>query len=119
MLFACKISLLLLPDWIPLILEEDVRGLQDKMRQLFSESFGDYQNHDLRWILNKHRLPSSETMIHYWKSQAERITRRFNPVSGIILSKKKCRRSMKQFKVLDRNLSSSSTLFIRSFGWNR
>jgi exodeoxyribonuclease V gamma subunit len=61
----------LLPDWIPLILKDDVRGLQDKMRQLFTESFGAYQNHDLRWILNKHRLPSSETMIHYWKSQAE------------------------------------------------
>ena len=61
----------LLPDWISLILEEDVRGLQDKMRQLFTESFGVYQNQDLRWILNKHRLPNSETMIHYWKSQAE------------------------------------------------
>ncbi len=63
----------LLPDWIPLILEEDVRGLQDKMRQLFTESFGVYQNQDLRWILNKHRLPSSEIMIHNWKSQAEQL----------------------------------------------
>lgn len=61
----------LLPDWIPLILENDVRGLQDKMREIFSESFGAYQSHDLRWILNKQRLPSSETMIHYWKPQAE------------------------------------------------
>jgi exodeoxyribonuclease V gamma subunit len=61
----------LLPDWIPLILENDVRGLQDKMREVFSESFGTYQNHDLRWIFNKQRLPNSETMIHYWKSQAE------------------------------------------------
>lgn len=61
----------LLPDWIPLILEDDVRGLQDKMRQVFSESFGVYQSHDLRWILNKYRLPNSETMIHYWKGQAE------------------------------------------------
>jgi exodeoxyribonuclease V gamma subunit len=61
----------LMPDWIPLILEDDVRGLQDKMREIFSESFGTYQSHDLRWILNKQRLPSSETMIHYWKAQAE------------------------------------------------
>lgn len=61
----------LLPDWLPMILEEDVRGLQDKMRQIFTDSFGGYQNQDLRWILNKHRLPSSEVMIHYWKTQAE------------------------------------------------
>ena len=63
----------LMPDWIPFILEEDVRGLQDKMRQLFTESFGVYQNHDLRWILNKHRLPNPEDMIHYWKSQADEL----------------------------------------------
>ncbi len=63
----------LLPDWISLILEEDIRGLQDKMRQLFSDSFGVYQSHDLRWILNKHRLPSSEVMVHYWKPQAEQL----------------------------------------------
>ena len=61
----------LLPDWIPLILEDNVRGLQDKMRQLFTESFGSYQSHDLRWILNKQQLPSSEKMIQFWKSQAE------------------------------------------------
>jgi exodeoxyribonuclease V gamma subunit len=63
----------LLPEWIPLILEEDVRGLQDKMRQLYADSFGIYQSQDLRWILNKKRLPSSETMIHYWKPQAEHL----------------------------------------------
>lgn len=61
----------LLPDWIPLILDEDLRGLQDKMHQLYAESFGVYQSPDLRWILSKHRLPSSEIMIHYWKLQAE------------------------------------------------
>ncbi len=61
----------LLPDWIPLILEGDVRGLQDKIRQIFTESFGVYQSHDLRWILNKCRLPSSESIIYEWKSQAE------------------------------------------------
>ncbi len=61
----------LLPDWISHILEEDVRGLQDKMRQLFTESFGMYQNQDLRWILNKHSLPCSKSMIQDWKSQAE------------------------------------------------
>lgn len=61
----------LLPDWIPLILKEDVRGLQKKMEEIFSDSFGTYQRHDLRWILNKQRLPSSETIIHYWKPQAE------------------------------------------------
>lgn len=65
----------LMPDWIPHILEEDVRGLQDKMRRLFTESFGAYQNHELRWILNKHHLPRSETMIHYWKPQAEGLLR--------------------------------------------
>ncbi len=41
------------------------------MRLLFTESFGLYQSPDLRWILNKDRLPSAEILIHYWKSQAE------------------------------------------------
>lgn len=63
----------LLPEWIPLILEEDVRGLQEQMRQLYADSFGIYQSQDLRWILNKKRLPSPETMIYYWKPQAERL----------------------------------------------
>lgn len=63
----------LVPDWIPLILAEDEGGLQDKMQQLYAESFGVYQSHDIRWILNKYRLPSSETMIHYWKSQTESL----------------------------------------------
>lgn len=61
----------LIPEWIPLILEADARGLQDKMRQLFSESFGSYLSHDLRWILNKQRLPNSETIISQWKTHAE------------------------------------------------
>jgi exodeoxyribonuclease V gamma subunit len=63
----------LLPDWISLILEDNVSGLQDKMCELFTESYGVYQNRDLRWILNKHRLPSSEILIHYWKTQAEKL----------------------------------------------
>lgn len=63
----------LLPDWIPFILENDALGLQNKMKQLFSESFGVYQNSDLRWILNKDHLPSSEKMINEWKSQAEEL----------------------------------------------
>ncbi len=60
----------LLPDWLPLILEENVNGLQEKLQQIYTDSFGGYQNHDLRWILNKHRLPSAENMIYYWKPQA-------------------------------------------------
>lgn len=63
----------LLPDWIPLILEGNLSGLQDKMRQLFTESFGGYQNKDLRWILNKHQLPSPEVLMHYWKKEAEQL----------------------------------------------
>jgi exodeoxyribonuclease V gamma subunit len=63
----------LLPDWLPFILEGNVRGLQEKMEQLFSESFGVYQNQDLLWILNKSQLPSSETLIKDWKAQAEHL----------------------------------------------
>lgn len=65
----------LLPDWIPLILESDIRGLQDKMNQLFKESFGVYQNDDLRWILNKYHLPNLDMIICNWKLLAEKLLR--------------------------------------------
>ncbi len=62
----------LFPEWIPLILEGDAKGLQEKMKLAFSNSFGvDYQSHDLRWILHKDYLPNSEKMISQWKAQAE------------------------------------------------
>ncbi|WP_068471491.1 exodeoxyribonuclease V subunit gamma [Candidatus Protochlamydia phocaeensis] len=63
----------LLPDWVPFILEGDAGGLQEKMRQLFSDSFGSYQSPDLRWILNKDCLPHAETIIYNWKAQAESL----------------------------------------------
>jgi exodeoxyribonuclease V gamma subunit len=68
----------LLPDWIPLILKEDVQGLQDKMKRVFSDSFGGYQNDCLQWILNRNRLPSSETMIEQWKGHAELLLKDLN-----------------------------------------
>lgn len=62
----------LMPDWIPLILDGNAKGLRDKMRQAFSSPFGsDYQSLDLKWILNRDCLPNTEKMIHYWKPQAE------------------------------------------------
>lgn len=64
----------LIPDWIPSILEGNVKALQDKMNQSFSTSFGnEYQSQDLRWILNKERLPNPDEMIHDWKNQAENL----------------------------------------------
>ena len=60
----------LLPDWIPLILKADAAGLQKKMDQLHSGSFG-FPNQSLCWILNKHCLPKPEILIANWKSQAE------------------------------------------------
>jgi exodeoxyribonuclease V gamma subunit len=64
----------LLPDWIPSILEGDAKALQEKMQRLFSDFFVDHQSHDLRWILNKRRLPCSKQMIKDWKQQAELLT---------------------------------------------
>ncbi|MFI0435633.1 MAG: exodeoxyribonuclease V subunit gamma [Parachlamydiaceae bacterium] len=63
----------LLPDWIPLILDNDARGLEDKIRAVFSESFHNYQSHDLKWILNKERLPTPDSIIKDWKPQAEQL----------------------------------------------
>lgn len=63
----------LMPDWIPSILEGDIKGLQDKMRQTFSNSFGEYRSHDLRWILHKDYLPDSQQIIEQWKGQAEAL----------------------------------------------
>jgi len=63
----------LLPDWIIPILDQDTLSLQNKMGKLFTESFALYQHPDLRWVLNKHRLPRSEKIIHTWKDQAEEL----------------------------------------------
>lgn len=41
------------PDWIPFIIKEDAKGLENKMRGLFKESFGAYQSPELGWVLNK------------------------------------------------------------------
>lgn len=61
----------LLPEWLPLILEGDASGLEDKMSQVFTESFGVYPHHDLRWILHKHHLPCAATLVEEWKEQAK------------------------------------------------
>lgn len=65
----------LLPEWIPLILANDVSGLAKKMEQLFSEQgFGsEYQGLDVRWILNKDKLPDAEKIIQIWKPQAQSL----------------------------------------------
>jgi exodeoxyribonuclease V gamma subunit len=60
----------LIPEWLPLILEGNKKGLQDKMQQLFSNFGSEYQSADLRWILNKDRLPCTEKMVAYWQEQA-------------------------------------------------
>lgn len=77
----------LLPDWIPLILEGDFQGVQDKMRQLFNTSqFGEYQNPDLRWILSKEWLPNAEQLIHNWKDYTQSLVgdlmRHWYPTKG-------------------------------------
>jgi exodeoxyribonuclease V gamma subunit len=64
----------LLPDWLSSILEGDVKGLEEKMRQAFSDSFGEYQHEDIRWILNKNHLPSSSVIIDQWQNKAQELT---------------------------------------------
>lgn len=63
----------LIPDWIPLILNSDTQGLEDKMHKLFAESFGGYQNDELRWILHPNRLPDSKHLLEGWKSHTENL----------------------------------------------
>lgn len=57
----------LLPDWIPLILNENIDGLQNKIKDIFGESFGLFQSPELRWFLNRYHLPSAEHIIQHWK----------------------------------------------------
>ncbi|MBA3721128.1 MAG: exodeoxyribonuclease V subunit gamma [Parachlamydiaceae bacterium] len=63
----------LIPEWIPLILKENHKGLEEKMRQLFSNTnFGsDYKNLDLSWILNSSSLPSAEKLVQDWSEQTK------------------------------------------------
>jgi len=61
----------LMPEWIPLILEKNAQGLEEKMEQLFSDSFGIYQSPDLRWVLSRYRLPDPHCLIKEWAEQTE------------------------------------------------
>ncbi len=64
----------LMPDWIPLILEEDEEKLQDKIRKLFDSSFTTYQNPYLQRIFNKDSLPMTESILLHWKKTAEALS---------------------------------------------
>ncbi|MBA2368383.1 MAG: exodeoxyribonuclease V subunit gamma [Candidatus Protochlamydia sp.] len=59
------------PDWIPFILREDVKGLENKMKGLFQDSFGGYQSPELGWVLNRSDLPNAEIIFENWKEQAK------------------------------------------------
>jgi exodeoxyribonuclease V gamma subunit len=61
----------LLPDWIPLILEENHQELKEKMMQLFVKTWGTYQSPDLKWLLNPYHLPDAAHLIEQWKNQTE------------------------------------------------
>ena len=63
----------LLPEWISSILNEEVGPLKEKMKEIFIDPFGSYQNQELRWTLNKHSLPSTELLIQHWKPHAEKL----------------------------------------------
>lgn len=65
----------LLPDWIALILENKGEALQQKMEKLFeNDPFRNYSSQDLKWILNKEKLPCAQSAISNWKPQAEKLT---------------------------------------------
>lgn len=57
----------LLPDWIPFILEENSKGLENKMQSLFSSFAMGYQDPYLSWVMREGRLPCSESIILDWK----------------------------------------------------
>lgn len=63
----------LLPEWVPFILDDDAKGLHEKMEKGFDESFGVYPNRELQWVLNRHQLPSAEEIVKNWKPQAEKL----------------------------------------------
>lgn len=63
----------LVPEWIPFILNGDVKGLESKIRSLFTDSFGDYQSYDVKWVLNREDLPDGEALIQDWQPHAKEI----------------------------------------------
>ena len=67
----------LLPEWLPLILDSDAKGLEDKMRQIYSNTFATDQSQEIRWVLNQTHLPNGEQLIQEWKPQAECLLKDF------------------------------------------
>ena len=64
----------LMPDWLPLFLQEDTEGLKEKIIKAISETSRNYQSPYLHWIFNKNQLPDSPSMMDGWKEQAESLT---------------------------------------------
>jgi exodeoxyribonuclease V gamma subunit len=63
----------LMPDWFPLIVQGDVKGLEGKLKQVFTDSFTEHQHHDLRWVLNKDHLPCPNEIVEQWQATAKEL----------------------------------------------
>ena len=63
----------LLPDWLPLILSGDDRGLDELLCKLHNDALIMPKNHEARWILGVHDLPKADEMIKEWQPIAERV----------------------------------------------
>lgn len=61
----------LIPDWTPFILSGDTKGLEDKLKQLFSSFRQDYQSPELQWVFHKERLPNADLIIENWREYAD------------------------------------------------
>ncbi|MDP1879711.1 MAG: exodeoxyribonuclease V subunit gamma [Parachlamydiaceae bacterium] len=63
----------LVPEWIPLIINEDHVTLKENMRLLFKSSFGTYQKEELKWVFNKKTLPCAKQIINEWRDPAHHL----------------------------------------------
>ena len=53
------------------------KRLENKMRQIYSNTFATDQSQEIRWVLNQTHLPNGEQLIQEWKPQAECLLKDF------------------------------------------
>lgn len=63
----------LMPDWLTFILSKDKNGLEEKLKQLFTDSFDVYKDHYLKWIFNPSYLIESSNLIDQWNPIAQEL----------------------------------------------
>jgi len=61
----------LIPEWVPHILENNPRLLQEKMQSSLTDPFHPLYNHYVHWMIQPANMPDSQQLMDHWHGWAE------------------------------------------------